>query len=57
MCSTNSNSTYKLSNGGKHVVNKMDMTLEEYLEYQSHLLQQAEADGFELEEKMEDSET
>jgi hypothetical protein len=34
----------------------MDMTLEEYLEYQSHLLQQAEADGFELEETMEDSE-
>jgi hypothetical protein len=28
---------------------KMDMTIEEYLEFEQHLLKQAEEDGFDLE--------
>lgn len=29
-------------------MNEMDMTLEEYLEFEQHLLKQAEEDGFEI---------
>lgn len=39
-----------IENGLKHMELEMDMTIEEYLDYEAHLLKAAEQDGFTYED-------